>query len=35
MALYDGIGLGYAALRRPDPRISAAVNTALGDASCE
>jgi SAM-dependent methyltransferase len=32
MALYDSIGRGYAALRRPDPRIAAAVNTALGDA---
>lgn len=32
MALYDSIGQGYAALRRPDPRIAAAINTALGDA---
>lgn len=32
MALYDTIGEGYAALRRPDPRIAAAIETALGDA---
>ena len=32
MALYDNIGRGYAALRRPDPRIAAAIETALGDA---
>lgn len=32
MALYDSIGRGYAALRRPDPRIAAAVDAALGDA---
>ncbi len=33
MALYDTIGRGYAALRRPDPRIAAAIQAALGDAS--
>jgi SAM-dependent methyltransferase len=33
MALYDNIGHGYAALRRPDPRIAAAIDAALGDAS--
>ncbi|MFT3685016.1 MAG: class I SAM-dependent methyltransferase [Phycisphaerales bacterium] len=33
MALYDSIGRGYAALRRPDPRIAAAIDTALGDAA--
>ena len=32
MALYDSIGRGYAALRRPDPRIAGAINAALGDA---
>jgi SAM-dependent methyltransferase len=32
MALYDAIGHGYAALRRPDPRIASAVDAALGDA---
>src|SRR5580765_1793667 len=32
MALYDSIGRGYAALRRPDPRIAAAIDAALGDA---
>ncbi len=32
MTLYDSIGLGYAALRRPDPRIAAAIHAALGDA---
>jgi len=32
MALYDTIGRGYAALRRPDPRITAAIDAALGDA---
>jgi len=31
-AVYDGIGAGYADLRRPDPRIAAAVSSALGDA---
>lgn len=33
MALYDSIGLGYAARRRPDPRIAAAIDAALGDAA--
>lgn len=32
MALYDTIGRGYAALRRPDPRIASAIDAALGDA---
>ncbi len=32
MALYDSIGRGYAALRRPDPRIASAIDAALGDA---
>lgn len=32
MALYDTIGRGYATLRRPDPRIVGAINSALGDA---
>lgn len=31
-ALYDRIGLNYAALRRPDPRIAARIAGALGDA---
>lgn len=30
--LYDTIGLDYANLRRPDPRIAAMIETALGDA---
>lgn len=29
---YDTIGAGYARLRRPDPRIAAAISAALGDA---
>ena len=29
---YDTIGLDYARLRRPDPRIAAAIHAALGDA---
>jgi SAM-dependent methyltransferase len=33
MALYDGIGRGYARFRRPDPRIAAAIEAALGDAA--
>lgn len=33
MALYDTIGRGYASLRRPDPRIAAAIDAALGDAT--
>lgn len=32
MALYDTIGVGYAARRRPDPRFAAAIHVALGDA---
>lgn len=32
MALYDSIGRGYASLRCPDPRIAAAIHSALGDA---
>ncbi len=31
-ALYDRIGLDYAQLRKPDPRIEAAIHAALGDA---
>ena len=31
-ALYDAIGVGYDAYRRPDPRIAAAVERALGEA---
>ena len=31
-ALYDRIGRGYAAYRRPDPRIAARIAEALGDA---
>lgn len=30
--LYDRIGVGYAALRQPDPRIASALEDALGDA---
>ena len=30
---YDAIGRGYARLRRPDPRIAAAIEDALGDAT--
>ncbi len=33
MALYDSIGRGYAAFRRPDPRIASAIDAALGDAT--
>ena len=32
MALYDSIGRDYATFRRPDPRIAAAIDAALGDA---
>jgi SAM-dependent methyltransferase len=32
MALYDTIGIDYADLRRPDPRIAAQIEDALGDA---
>lgn len=31
-AKYDTIGVNYAALRRPDPRIAAVIEAALGDA---
>ena len=31
--LYDTIGIGYRALRRPDPRIAAAIAEALGPAA--
>lgn len=31
-ALYDSIGINYAELRRPDPRIAAVIERALGDA---
>jgi len=30
--LYDRIGIGYAAYRRPEPRIAARIDAALGDA---
>jgi SAM-dependent methyltransferase len=33
-ALYDRIGRGYSALRRPDPRIAQQIVRALGDAQC-
>ena len=29
-ARYDSIGINYAELRRPDPRIAAAIHAALG-----
>lgn len=32
MVLYDSIGVSYAKLRRPDRRIAAAIDAALGDA---
>lgn len=32
LARYDRIGVNYAQLRRPDPRIAAAINEALGNA---
>jgi hypothetical protein len=32
-ALYDTIGHGYVGRRRPDPRIAAAIEHALGDAA--
>jgi SAM-dependent methyltransferase len=32
MATYDRIGVGYGAVRRPDPRIAAPIEAALGDA---
>lgn len=31
--LYDSLGVGYGSVRRPDPRIAAAVRQALGDAT--
>ena len=31
-ALYDTIGIDYAKLRRPDPRIAQQIHAALGDA---
>jgi hypothetical protein len=31
-ARYDSIGINYAELRRPDPRIAAAIELALGPA---
>ena len=31
--LYDDIGLGYADVRRPDPRIAAQLHATLGDAA--
>ena len=33
-SLYDHIGRGYSALRRPDPRIAQQIVRALGDARC-
>ena len=33
LELYDRIGVGYRALRVPDPRIAAALEHALGDAA--
>lgn len=33
MTLYDSIGRHYARFRRPDPRIAAAIEAALGDAA--
>lgn len=33
VAKYDSIGLDYANLRRPDPRIAEAISAALGDAN--
>lgn len=32
-ALYDSIGINYAELRRPDPRIASVIEQALGDAA--
>ena len=31
-ALYDELGSGYSSVRRPDPRIAARIEAALGDA---
>ncbi len=33
MTIYDGIGTGYAERRREDPKIAAAITTALGDSA--
>jgi hypothetical protein len=33
VVLYDNIGRGYASRRRPDPRLRAAIDAALGDAA--
>jgi SAM-dependent methyltransferase len=33
MAIYDRIGVGYAQVRRPDPRIADLLHSALGDAA--
>ena len=33
MAIYDRIGVGYARVRRPDPRIAGLLHSALGDAA--
>ncbi len=30
---YDSIGINYAQLRKPDPRIAAAIHAALGEAA--
>lgn len=32
MAIYDSIGRGYAAFRRPEPRIASVIDAAIGDA---
>jgi SAM-dependent methyltransferase len=32
-AAYDTMGIGYAGVRRPDPRLAAVINAALGDAA--
>jgi hypothetical protein len=32
IAIYDRIGRGYREVRRPDPRIAARIEAALGDA---
>jgi hypothetical protein len=31
-ATYDRIGIGYGLLRKPDPRLAAVIDEALGDA---
>jgi hypothetical protein len=33
LTTYDTIGIGYAAVRKPDPRLAAAIGAALGDAT--